>query len=75
MLNTPNPNFVATSPVREISGLSLNSLNARARAQLVADVAAGRVVINVAQLIEQSIAKAEEILNRPTAKQKKTGAI
>jgi hypothetical protein len=69
MLHTPNSNFVTTPPVRKISGLSLNRLNARARAQLVADIVAGRVVIDFAQLIEQSIAKAEEIVNRSIAEQ------
>jgi hypothetical protein len=50
---------------------SLKQLRGRARAKLVADIAAGRVVINVAQLIEQSIAKAEEIVNRATDQAKK----
>jgi hypothetical protein len=67
MLDTPTPTLVATLPAREISFLDFNKLNARARVQLAADIAAGRVVINVAQFIEQLTAKVEEIVNPGTS--------
>jgi hypothetical protein len=47
MLNTLSPAFVATPPVRQVRGqyLAKNHLSPRARAELAAELAAGRVEI------------------------------